>query len=242
MKSEVQFLEVRYHFTQDELNQFGPIIARLNQALQEKKEEKSAVMKSYNSAIADIQNEFNENCNKLNTGYEMREIRVRMLKNYTTCQREYYSLETFELVKTVPFINSDYQRDIADQEDVLEFDVNKATPAPEGTAETNPNVYANLIRELNFWRETLKQVPDIEDTDIQIDSGRKITQKIAELEATLKAMEPESPVEEPTDESASQPSPDDTTPLENAIREIADDMANQADDQNDDDQEESEEN
>ncbi|CCH54504.1 hypothetical protein BN8_03680 [Fibrisoma limi BUZ 3] len=210
MKSEIKFIEVRHQFTQDELNELGPIIARLNQEFQEKELEKKSAMSAFKHQLDTIKEAFNEACNKLNSGYEMREIRARMIKNYKTYQREYYSLDTFELVKTEPFKSYDYQRDIDDQEEDIDEEfgsVTDPTPEPQGTAETNPNQYTHLIRELNHWREKLVMLPQSEDPDdLQIDRGLRITAKIAELEAALKAMEPDHPQDpEKPDQSPQQP-------------------------------------
>lgn len=216
MKYEIEFVNIQYQFTQDELNQFGPVIARLNQELQEKELEKKTAMSHFKHQLDALKQEFNENCDKLNTGQESREVRARMIKNYATCQREYYSVETFDLVKVAPFKSSDYQRDIDDNGEDRPFGkATDPTPEPEGTAETNPVVYAHLIRELNYWREQWSRIPESFDPDEQIERGLEIQGKITALEITLKAMEPEGtgPVEDSTSVDQVQ-DPDDETDSE----------------------------
>lgn len=207
MKYEIQEVEIRYKFTQEELNQIGPLIARLSQDWQEKEDEKKAVMSQFKHEIDKIKQEFNENCNRLNNGFEMRFVRARMIKNYKTYEREYYSMDTFDLVKTEPFRSHDYQRDVSDMEEV-DTEFGKATdptPEPQGTAETNPNQYAFLIRELNFWRQRLTELAGMEDEDQEIDRGINIINKITELENTLKAMEPEHGKESESEDSTEGP-------------------------------------
>ncbi|UHG93294.1 hypothetical protein [Spirosoma oryzicola] len=193
MKHEIQQVEIRYQFTQDELNLMGPVIARLSQDWQEKEDEKKAVMSDFKHQIDAIKQQFNEMCNRLNNRFEMREVRARMIKNYKTYEREYYSLDTFDLVKTEPFRPSDYQRDIDDTEEMPFGQATDPTPEAAGTAETNPAQYAHLIRELNFWRDKMKALADVDDQDHAIDQGVEISAKIKELESVLSAMEPESP-------------------------------------------------
>lgn len=210
MYHEINFIEVRHQFTQEELNLFGPIIARLNQEWQDKELEKKTVMSDFKHQIDAIKEEFNNNCDKLNSGYEMREIRARLIKNYKTFEREYYSLDNFELVKTEPFKSHDYQRDINDNEEEKPFGAaTDPTPEPEGTAETNPTQYAQLVRELNFWRKQYEQIPEQYEIDRQIEVGLEIQAKITALQTTLTAMEPESATDQPTNESE----PDQTPPV-----------------------------
>ncbi len=191
LKSNFKDIEIRYVFTEEERNALGPLIARLSQDIQEKEDEKKAVAQGYTAEIKAIAKKFNENVNRLNNGFEMRTIPVRAYKNYKTSEWEYYSVETYDLVKTEPFGPYDYQMDVDDEVPTQpQFTgLTDEVPAAEGTEQTNPTLFTILLRELNYWREQLKEVETLEDQDSQIDVGLQIQDKISRIENALRAME-----------------------------------------------------
>lgn len=203
-KSNFKDIEIRYVFTEEERNALGPKIARLSQDKQEKEDEKKEAVQGFNAEIKAIEKTFNENVNRLNNGWEMRIVPARSYKNYATSEWEYYSVENYDLLKTEPFGPYDFQMDVDDEVPTQpQFTgLTDEVPAAEGTEQTNPTLFTILLRELNYWRDQLKEVESLDDQDSQIDVGLQIQDKISRIENALRAMEvkPDDPESETSDE------------------------------------------
>ena len=79
------------------------------QEIGELESEKKALASDFNSKIKIAKQQLNMLSRKRRDGYEMRRLRCRIEKNWDLKQKEYYSVESGELVKAEPFDADDYQ-------------------------------------------------------------------------------------------------------------------------------------
>ncbi|MBN8826467.1 MULTISPECIES: hypothetical protein [unclassified Spirosoma] len=127
---EITKTEIRYNYSEDEITQLGRDVARLMNDIKTKEEEKKTVVADFNHQIADIKKNFNKNVDRVNNGFEMREVEARLHKNYLTNEKEYYDPVTGDLLKTEPFEPKDLQRHISEFTDDVKAFESKAKPTP----------------------------------------------------------------------------------------------------------------
>lgn len=115
VQGEIHNIEIRYEFSEDEINAIVRATAKLNQDLQHKEAEKKVEVAHFNHIISQIKEAINTNFDKVNNGYEERQIQARLHKNFNTYQREWYALDSDSLVKSEDFLPRDYQRNLDDE-------------------------------------------------------------------------------------------------------------------------------
>ena len=142
MKKVSQMVEVKYNYTGAELQEMGLLLAQLSQQANEKEAERKSAMAGYKHDLEEIQKQFGEIVNKLNSRFEMRNVFCMVIKNYATSVWEFYEKDSYTLIKTAPFKGKDFQRDLLDTQPDTPVTPELETPVPEpvdlGTPETNP--------------------------------------------------------------------------------------------------------
>lgn len=138
---EIQTIEIEYYLTEEEKVEKGREAAKKNNERKNVEAEKKAVMADYTAKVKVLSNELELMFETLNSGFEVREVEARLVKNYLTNEKEYYDPVTGDLVKKVPFEPKDLQRHldevVAPVDDVKAFESKSKAPKTEEAVNEN---------------------------------------------------------------------------------------------------------
>lgn len=142
---EIQKVEIKYVFSEDEITVKGRQVAKFMQDIARKEDEKKAAMALFKSAIDEIRGNLNTEADCVNNGFEMRTVEAHMSKNYLTNEKEYYDQVTGDLLVKIPFEPKDLQRHLSEVvDDVKEFE--SKSKAPKVEEELNENGEPEVVK------------------------------------------------------------------------------------------------
>jgi len=99
----------KYTFSEEEKRTLSMRLANNNQEKMRLEEEKKSMASSFkakiDSAVADI----NKLSMNISNGYEHRSFKCYKVLNFKNSMREFYSIDTGELIQETPFMPDDYQ-------------------------------------------------------------------------------------------------------------------------------------
>ncbi len=110
-KKDLEVVDVwsKYEFTEDEKRELSKRLANENQNKQRLDDEKKAVASNFKAKIDSAISSINLFASQISNGYEHRNFRCFKLLNFNRKMREFYDVDSGELIKEEPFLPGDYQ-------------------------------------------------------------------------------------------------------------------------------------
>lgn len=111
-KKNLEVVDVwdRYVFTEEEKKEISKKLATENQNKQRLEEEKKAVASNFKAKIDTAISKVNLFASQVTNGYEHRTFKCFRYLNFAKKVREFYSIETGELIQEEAFTQEDFQR------------------------------------------------------------------------------------------------------------------------------------
>lgn len=98
-----------YYFNQEELLDIGKNVGRKVQESKALEDQKKAVTSDFKARIDSVDAEINLMSTHLQTGFCHKDYECYLVRNYTTHTREYWDVNTSELITTEKLTPEDYQ-------------------------------------------------------------------------------------------------------------------------------------
>ncbi len=112
VKGEVDLKNFKYKFNTQEMSKMGKNISQSVIQKNELEDELRGIKAEYKGKIDPLEEKISTLSKKHQNGYEYRTVRCSLELNHVKKEREYYDLETGELIYKEPFKQGDQQRSL----------------------------------------------------------------------------------------------------------------------------------
>jgi hypothetical protein len=103
---------VKYQFTKDEIDEIAAELAQRTSELETAEDEKKAIMSDLKGRIDSLTATVRQAATKINNGYEMRNVKCEIVKDFKSGQIKHVRTDTGDIVRTKKMTDNDRQMEI----------------------------------------------------------------------------------------------------------------------------------